>query len=34
VLLAGGEAGVLLDWWNSPDKLEWRWRLEFYNRIR
>jgi hypothetical protein len=34
VLLPGGEAAVLLEWWNAPDKLEWRWRVEFYNSKR
>lgn len=32
VLLPGGEAGVLGDWWHAPDHSEWRWSLEFYNR--
>lgn len=32
VLLPGGEAGVLLEWWNAPDKSEWRWKIEFYNQ--
>jgi hypothetical protein len=32
VLLPGGEAGVLLEWWNAPDHSEWRWRVEFYNK--
>lgn len=32
VLLAGGEAGHLLDWWNAEDRSEWRWRIEFYNK--
>jgi hypothetical protein len=31
VLLAGGEAGVLLTWWNAEDGSEWRWSVEFYN---
>jgi hypothetical protein len=34
VLLPGGEAGILKSWWNSPDKQEWRWRVEFYNSVR
>ena len=33
VVLPGGEAGTLVSWWNSPDHAEWRWRLEFYNRL-
>jgi hypothetical protein len=32
VLLPGGEAGRLLEWWNAPDHSEWRWRVEFYNK--
>jgi hypothetical protein len=31
VILPGGEVGVLLHWWNAPDRSEWRWRVEFYN---
>ncbi len=31
VLLPGGEAGKLLQWWNAPDHSEWRWQVEFYN---
>lgn len=33
VLLPGGEAGILTAWWNHPDGTEWRWSLEFYNRL-
>lgn len=32
VLLPGGEAGILLEWWNAADKSEWRWKVEFYNK--
>jgi hypothetical protein len=32
VVLAGGEAGMLLSWWNSAAGDEWRWSVEFYNR--
>jgi hypothetical protein len=32
VLLPGGEAGALLQWYNAPDHSEWRWQVEFYNR--
>ncbi len=32
VLLPGGEAGCLLEWWNAADRSEWRWRIEFYNK--
>src|SRR5574341_1617424 len=31
VLLPGGEAGVLKQWWNAEDRREWRWLVEFYN---
>ena len=31
VILAGGEVGILLAWWNAPDEQEWRWSVEFYN---
>jgi hypothetical protein len=34
VLLPGGEVGTLVEWWNAPDRKEWRWRVEFYNTIR
>ncbi|GEM_PF-359635 len=34
VLLMGGEAGILKSWWNSEDKKEWRWQVEFYNSMR
>jgi hypothetical protein len=34
VLLPGGEAGVLKQWWNAPDRREWRWQVEFYNNAR
>ena len=33
VILPGGEAGKLLDWWHAEDRSEWRWRVEFYNRV-
>lgn len=32
IILPGGEVGTLLDWWNSLEGDEWRWRVEFYNR--
>ena len=28
---AGGEVGILQQWWNDPEEQEWRWQLEFYN---
>lgn len=31
VILAGGEVGILCEWWNADDKSEWRWKVEFSN---
>ena len=31
VILAGGEVGLLLAWWNAVDGSEWRWSVEFHN---
>ena len=31
VLLPGGEAGILIAWWNANDGSEWRWSIELYN---
>lgn len=31
VILAGGEVGILQQWWNDPEEQQWRWQLEFYN---
>jgi hypothetical protein len=31
VLLPGGEAGTLRQWWHAEDHGEWRWQVEFYN---
>jgi hypothetical protein len=31
VILAGGEVGLLRQWWNAPDYSEWRWSIELYN---
>ena len=31
VIVAGGEVGSLLSWWNNAEHQEWRWSLEFYN---
>src|SRR5438105_556905 len=28
VLLAGGEAGTLKQWWHAADRSEWRWQIE------
>lgn len=33
VLLPGGEVGILNMWWHADDRSEWRWQVEFYNRI-
>jgi hypothetical protein len=32
VILPGGEAGILKEWWNAEDGSEWRWLVEFHNR--
>jgi hypothetical protein len=32
VVLPGGEAGVLIAWWNAEDGSAWRWSVEFSNR--
>ncbi len=34
VLLPGGEVGILRQWWNADDRLEWWWEVEFYNCCR
>ncbi len=31
VILAGGEVGILQQWWNDADQQAWRWSLQFYN---
>jgi hypothetical protein len=31
VLLAGGEVGILKQWWHADDRTEWRWQIELYN---
>lgn len=31
VILAGGEVGILQQWWNDAEQQEWRWSVEFYN---
>ena len=33
VILPGGEAGVLREWWHAEDRSAWRWSVEFANRI-
>ncbi len=33
VILPGGEVGILKAWWNAEDGSEWRWSVEFYNRV-
>jgi hypothetical protein len=32
VLLPGGEVGTLRQWWHAPDRSEWRWQIELYNK--
>jgi hypothetical protein len=32
VILPGGEAGILMAWWNAEDGTAWRWSVEFSNR--
>jgi hypothetical protein len=31
VIVAGGEVGILQQWWNDAEQQQWRWSLEFYN---
>ena len=31
VILAGGEVGILQQWWNDEEEQQWRWSLQFYN---
>lgn len=33
VLLPGGEVGHLREWWLRDDRREWRWTIEFQNRL-
>jgi hypothetical protein len=33
VILPGGEAGILQEWWHADDHTEWRWRVEFTNHV-
>jgi hypothetical protein len=33
VILPGGEAGVLTQWWHADDRSEWRWQVEFANHV-
>ena len=33
VILPGGEAGVLVQWWHADDRSEWRWQVEFTNHV-
>jgi hypothetical protein len=33
VILPGGEVGILTAWWNADDGSEWRWSVEFSNKI-
>lgn len=34
VILPGGEVGILKTWWNAADEREWRWNVEFHNRVQ
>jgi hypothetical protein len=31
VILAGGEIGILMAWWNDERQQEWRWSIDLYN---
>ena len=33
VILPGGEAGVLTQWWHANDRVQGRWQVEFANRL-
>jgi hypothetical protein len=33
VILPGGEAGILKEWWHADDHSSWRWQVEFSNHI-
>ena len=33
VLLPGGEAGILKNWWHADDRRSWRWQVEFTNSL-
>jgi hypothetical protein len=33
VILPGGEAGILTEWWHADDHSAWRWRVEFANHV-
>ena len=33
VIFPGGEIGLLLKWWNADDHSEWRWQVEFSNKV-
>jgi hypothetical protein len=34
VILPGGEAAILKQWWHADDRKEWRWQIELYNSLR
>ncbi len=33
VILPGGEAGILTQWWHAEDESQWRWHVEFTNHV-
>ena len=33
VILPGGEAGILVAWWNADDERSWRWSIELSNSL-
>lgn len=33
VILPGGEAGVLTEWWHADDRRSWRWHIELSNSL-
>ena len=33
VILPGGEAGILMAWWNADDERSWRWSIELSNSL-
>jgi D-alanyl-D-alanine dipeptidase len=33
VILPGGEAGILREWWHAEDRSSWRWQVQFSNHV-
>ena len=33
VILPGGEAGLLTEWWHADNRRSWRWSVEFSNSL-